>query len=138
MSSGQVPGYENTDPNTIAKQAEQDLNSYEAKQGHHGPGHAGVGASDTTADSGIDARAAARFPGGTVQYGSAASGAGNNRDIPPEEGGGINPETGRTTKAGDFEGIGGPEDKMGAREVARPGDQDVQGNVRQGTETRRP
>lgn len=36
------------------------------------------------------------------------------------------------TKASDFEGIGGPEDKMAARENARPGDQDVQGNVRSG------
>ena len=43
-----VPGYENTDPNELARQAEQDLNSHEAKQGHHGPGHAGVGASDSS------------------------------------------------------------------------------------------
>jgi len=30
-----------------------------------------------------------------VTYGSAASGQGDNREIPDEEGGGINPETGR-------------------------------------------
>lgn len=43
-----VPGYENTDPNVLAKQAEQDLNSFEAKQGHHGPGHAGKGAGESS------------------------------------------------------------------------------------------
>ena len=44
------------------------------------------------------------------------------------------------TKARDFEGVGGPEDKRAEREAARPGDQDVQGNVRQGggRENRRP
>lgn len=36
------------DPMVIAKQAEQDLNSYDAKQGHHKPGHAGVGPSDSS------------------------------------------------------------------------------------------
>lgn len=44
----------------------------------------------------------------------------------------------RQTKAGDFEGVGGPEDKTAAAQVERGGDQDVSGNVRQGGETRRP
>jgi len=44
----------------------------------------------------------------------------------------------RQTKAGDFEGVGGPEDKLAAAQIERGGDQDVVGNVRQGGETRRP
>lgn len=48
----------------------------------------------------------------------------------------------RQTKAGDFEGIGGPEEKRAAAEAARPGDQEYDENVRQkGTtvgETKRP
>lgn len=35
----------------------------------------------------MDEAAASRFPGGDVQYGSAASGAGDNREIPLSEGG---------------------------------------------------
>lgn len=46
------------------------------------------------------------------------------------------------TKARDFEGVGGPEDKMRSAEAQRPGDDDIDGNVRQkGTtvgETKRP
>lgn len=36
----------------------------------------------------------------------------------------------RQTKANDFEGAGGPEDKVKQAEIDRPGDQDVTGNVR--------
>ena len=39
------------------------------------------------AESGVDETAAKKFPGGNVTYGSAASGAGDNREIPVEEGG---------------------------------------------------
>lgn len=46
-------------------------------------------------ESGVDSFATNRFPGGGVQYGSAASGAGSNREIPAEEGGGLNRQTGR-------------------------------------------
>ena len=35
------------------------------------------------------------FPGASVTYGSAASGAGDNREIPEREGGGVNPATGK-------------------------------------------
>ena len=41
----------------------------------------------------------------------------------------------RTTKARDFEGEGGPEDKRRMHEEERGGDDDVRGNVRQGAET---
>jgi hypothetical protein len=42
------------------------------------------------------------------------------------------------TKAKDFEGVGGPEDKIEAAQTERGGDQDVVGNTRQGGETLRP
>ncbi|KAI9716973.1 MAG: hypothetical protein M1828_007487 [Chrysothrix sp. TS-e1954] len=118
----------------IAMAAEQDLNTYQSKQGTG----TGERVSDSTTDSGINTGATTKFPGSTADYGSAVSGAGNNREIPEHEGGGINPETGKPMKAGDFEGVGGPEDKLAEREMARPGDQDVGGNVRMGGETRRP
>jgi len=114
-------------------------------------------------ESGVNDNVENKFPGATVTYGSAASGAGDNREIPDEEGGGINPQTKRyfftctdprtllasldrrltrhtirQTKAKDFEGVGGPEDKLAADEVNRGGDEDLLGNVRQGGETKRP
>ena len=46
-------------------------------------------------ESGVDESVENKFPGAQVTYGSAASGAGDNRDIPEEEGGGINPRTGQ-------------------------------------------
>lgn len=42
------------------------------------------------------------------------------------------------SKAKDFEGEGGPEDKARQHAEDAGGDDDVQGNVRQGGETRRP
>ena len=44
----------------------------------------------------------------------------------------------RATKARDFEGEGGPETKQQIYEQENPGNDEVQGNVRQGGETRRP
>ena len=41
-------------------------------------------------DSGVDESVTSKFPGSTVVTGSAASGAGDNREIPEEEGGDIN------------------------------------------------
>ena len=46
-------------------------------------------------ESGVDESAVNKFPGAEVTHGSAASGAGDNRDIPIEEGGSINPTTGQ-------------------------------------------
>ena len=54
---------------------------------------------------GVDENIATKFPGATVTTGSAASGAGDNREIPIEEGGDIDAK-GRPTKAKDFEGEG--------------------------------
>jgi len=49
--------------------------------------------------------------------------------IPVEEGGGIGKD-GQPTKARDFEGVGGPEDKEEIARAERGGDDDVGGNVR--------
>ncbi|KAJ4350494.1 uncharacterized protein N0V89_009115 [Didymosphaeria variabile] len=67
-----------------------------------------------------------------VTYGSAASGAGNNRDIPLSEGGDINPKTGKLYKAGDFAhgGIGAPEVNDETYAKTHGGDDAVRGNVR--------
>jgi hypothetical protein len=64
-----------------------------------------------------------KFPGASVIYGSAASGSGDNREIPVEEGGEIRRD-GRTTKARDFEGVGGPETEESERRE-RGGDDGV-------------
>ncbi|KAF1972751.1 hypothetical protein BU23DRAFT_554928 [Bimuria novae-zelandiae CBS 107.79] len=95
--------YKNADLNKIAEQAERDLNSDAAKKGH--------AESLSAHESGVDAGVERKFPGAQVTYGSAASGAGNNRDIPLEEGGDVNPKTGQLYKAGDFAhgGVGAPE-----------------------------
>ena len=65
-----------------------------------------------------------KFPGSTAEYGSHVSGVGDNRDIPVEEGGGIQKGTGRLTKAGDFdqgEAGEGPEDVLRKRREQNPG-----------------
>lgn len=69
-----------------------------------------------------------KFPGSTAEYGSKVSGAGDNREIPEEEGGGFQRGTGRPTKAGDFdqgEAGEGPEDIARKEAERRPGDQDT-------------
>ncbi|TKA30686.1 hypothetical protein B0A50_02406 [Salinomyces thailandicus] len=124
--------YEGQDPMKLAQQAERDLNSSGAKNQHS------AGASDSTNESGVDQSISQKFPGASVTYGSAASGAGDNREIPLSEGGDINPTTGKPYKAGDFEGTGGPEDKARAFAEAQGGSDDVRGNIRQGGETIRP
>jgi hypothetical protein len=43
----------------------------------------------TAAESGVNQGVETKFPGASVTYGSAASGAGDNREIPVEEGGDI-------------------------------------------------
>ncbi|KAI7520155.1 hypothetical protein KC316_g19916, partial [Hortaea werneckii] len=90
------------------------------------------------AESGVDQSVQQKFPGASVTYGSAASGAGDNREIPLSEGGDINPATGKPYKAGDFEGAGGPEDKARAFAEAQGGSDEIRSNIRQGGETVRP
>ncbi|KAF2482791.1 hypothetical protein BDY17DRAFT_299173 [Neohortaea acidophila] len=143
--------FKNQDLNEIAQQAERDLNSNAAKTGHsaesgkgnttgqggQGSGVSGPaggqssGASDSTLESGVDDSVEQKFPGSEVVYGSAASGQGDNRDIPESEGGGVNPATGQTYKARDFDGPGGPEDKAAIEAEVNPGSDDVQGNTRE-------
>ena len=54
-----------------------------------------VGYSMAANESGVNDAVENKFPGAKVTYGSAASGAGDNREIPVEEGGSIDPVTGR-------------------------------------------
>jgi len=114
-------------------------------------------------ESGVDESVSKKFPGAEVTYGSAASGAGDGREIPLSEGGDINPSTGRCVflirslqripilhctpyadpcyrayKAGDYEGLGGPEDKARVYAQEQGGNDDVRSNIRQGGETVRP
>ncbi|KAL8877183.1 MAG: hypothetical protein Q9198_004756 [Flavoplaca austrocitrina] len=128
--------YEGQDPLVIAQQAERDLNSYDAKRG--------TNKSLSETESGVNEGVSAKFPGSVVKTGSQASGQGDNREIPVDEGGdlirkpGEKGGAGHPTKARDFEGPGGPETKQQLYEEANPGNDDVRENVRQGTETRRP
>ena len=46
-------------------------------------------------ESGIDQSVTNKFPGSTAEYGSAVSGAGDNREIPVSEGGEIDRVTGQ-------------------------------------------
>lgn len=46
-------------------------------------------------ESGVDSSVDQKFPGSQLSYGSEATGAGDNRDIPLSEGGDINPATGQ-------------------------------------------
>ncbi len=46
-------------------------------------------------DSGVDTSVENKFPGSDVKVGSSASGAGDNREIPVEEGGDLNKATGQ-------------------------------------------
>ncbi|MCJ1462752.1 hypothetical protein MMC07_001355 [Pseudocyphellaria aurata] len=113
--------YKDQDPLVLAQQAERDLNSHAAKHGL---------SSDVSAEeSGVDQSVTDKFPGSTVKVGSAASGAGDNREIPVDEGGDIL-DSGRPTKARDFEGEGGPETKQQIYEEENPGNDDVRGNIR--------
>lgn len=87
-------------------------------------------------ESGIDQNVEQKFPGSTADYGSHVSGAGNNRDIPPEQGGDFQRGTGRLTKAGDFdqgEAGEGPEDIAERRAREYGGEDDIRSNIRQGT-----
>ncbi|WWC68272.1 uncharacterized protein I206_102195 [Kwoniella pini CBS 10737] len=101
---------------------EASINSPQAVSG------GGKGQSDSSVDSGVNENVTADFPGSTVQVGGTKRG--ENPPIPDEEGGEQSKLTGRQTHADDFEGDGGPEDKVKVAEAERPGDQDVTGNVR--------
>lgn len=85
--------YKDQDPMVLAEQAERDLNSHQAKTG-------GYNTSDTATETGVDPGVTKKFPDSSVMVGSAASGAGDNREIPVQEGGDL------ITKPGEKEGSG--------------------------------
>ncbi|KAL9114786.1 MAG: hypothetical protein Q9227_001466 [Pyrenula ochraceoflavens] len=140
--------YAGKSPMDLAREAERDLNSREAQGAGHEisdsiqtesspppqisscpPSRLSSLTTPLALESGVDVARAEKFPGGSVTYGSAASGRGDNREIPVEEGGDIQRGTGRTTKAADFEGEGGPEDKLRRKIDEQPGDDEIRGNV---------
>ncbi len=87
--------YKDVDPLTLAHQAERDLNTPQAKTGSSN-------LSDTANESGVDPSVTDKFPGSTVQVGSAASGAGDNREIPVEEGGDLISKPGEKSGSGQY------------------------------------
>ncbi|RMJ23591.1 hypothetical protein PHISP_05546 [Aspergillus sp. HF37] len=100
-----------------AYRAERDLNTSQAKQGTGQK-------SDSTRESGVDEMVDKRFGQETsVREGTNTSGS-DHKPIPEEEGGKLD-DRGRLSKAGEFEGKGGPEDKVKMDSARRPGDDDT-------------
>jgi len=146
--------YQGQDPMVIAKQAERDLNSQKAPLSDSSkfphlekkknsstpfppqPRKTNIPLPPTAQESGVNENVEKKFPGAEVKIGG--QGASDNRQIPVSEGGDINPVTGKQTKAADFEGVGGPEDKAAIDREVRPGDNDIRDNIRQGGSTVRP
>ncbi|KAJ4423930.1 hypothetical protein N0V82_001358 [Gnomoniopsis sp. IMI 355080] len=94
----------NDELNRIAKQAELDLNSYQAKQG--------LNNSTIGDEAGVDSGVEKKFPGAQVKTGDELSTSGSyNKRIPPSEGGELD-DRGRQTRGTHFEGTGGPEEKF--------------------------
>ncbi|KAK7415717.1 hypothetical protein QQX98_005630 [Neonectria punicea] len=93
-----------TDFEQIAKQAETDLNTYQAKTGNARP--------QGLDDAGVNATAERKFDDANVEYGDELStNRGYNKRIPPSEGGTLD-DRGRQTRGEHFEGEGGPEEKV--------------------------
>ncbi|KAF7560494.1 hypothetical protein G7046_g3653 [Stylonectria norvegica] len=93
-----MPNYEQ-----IAKDAEADLNTYQSKTGK--------ARREGLDDAGVNSNAEKKFDGAKVTYGDDLStNRGDNRRIPPSEGGELDAR-GRQTHGQDFEGEGGPADK---------------------------
>ncbi|KAI9155472.1 Protein BTN1 [Paramyrothecium foliicola] len=88
----------------IAKQAEADLNTYQAKTGN--------ARAQGLDDAGVNSFAEKKFENASVEYGDELStNAGYNKRIPPSEGGELD-DRGRQTRGEHFEGQGGPEEKL--------------------------
>ncbi|KAH7306025.1 hypothetical protein B0I35DRAFT_111446 [Stachybotrys elegans] len=109
-----MPDYEQ-----IANQAEADLNTYQSKTG--------VARPEGLDEAGINSFVEKKFEGegAKVTYGDELStNRGYNKRIPPSEGG-LEDKHRRQTRGQDFEGEGGPEDKIRkAREEAGGYDDD--------------
>lgn len=104
--------YEGQDPLVIAQQAERDLNSHDAKHGNN-KSLSGTWLAlmnqlpqSLTAfletESGVDEGVSAKFPGSVVKTGSQASGQGDNREIPVDEGGDLIRKPGEKGGAGQY------------------------------------
>lgn len=104
--------YEGQDPLVIAQQAERDLNSQAAKTGankslsgihsftsHSRPHWLKI---FVEGESGVDEGVTTKFPGSTVKTGSQASGAGDNREIPVDEGGDLISKPGEKGGSGQY------------------------------------
>jgi len=142
--------YEGQDPMVIAKQAERDLAAqkdvknlsdsgmFQSSQPQITPKKKPIPNNfpPTAQESGVNENVEAKFPGAEVKVGG--QGASDNRQIPVSEGGDVDPVTGKQTKAADFQGVGGPEDKAAIDREVRGGDNDIRDNIRQGGETVRP
>ncbi|KAJ5185183.1 hypothetical protein N7491_006946 [Penicillium cf. griseofulvum] len=92
--------------NQLAFNAERDVNSYQTRQG--------IGRkSDSTVESGVDEMVDKRFSQPTsVKYGPGSTACDSDRRVIPEEEGGTRDARNRLPRAAQFEGIGGPEDKI--------------------------
>ncbi|KAL1977057.1 hypothetical protein VTN31DRAFT_3339 [Thermomyces dupontii] len=102
----------------IAYEAERELNTHQKKQGTDPQ-------SVSATESGVNARVERDFPGAEVRYGPGSVPRNSDRmKITPEEGGDYD-VLGRVTEAKQFEGRGGPEDKMRIKQERRPGDEGV-------------
>ncbi|KAL2864995.1 uncharacterized protein BJX67DRAFT_359580 [Aspergillus lucknowensis] len=89
----------------LATRAEQDLNTYQAKQGT-GP------QSDSTVESGVNEMVDQKFADAGVRYGREGVPTGSDRKPIPEDEGGLRDDRGRLAQSQHFEGRGGPEDKF--------------------------
>ncbi|KAL2808330.1 hypothetical protein BJX63DRAFT_409684 [Aspergillus granulosus] len=97
---------DSSEANSLAARAEQDLNSYQTKQGI-GP------QSDSTIDSGVNEMVDRKFPQATsVRYGREGVPTASGRKPIPEDEGGMRDDRGRLAQSQHFEGHGGPEDKF--------------------------
>ncbi|KAF8458585.1 hypothetical protein BDZ91DRAFT_701109 [Kalaharituber pfeilii] len=118
---------EGTLPPGELKRIERELDSQKSKRGAGGgvpnPLHKNRIVSDSTLESGIDKMTESEFPGSHVTYGSVSTG----RVIPAQEGGDQvgGKGGGRPTVDKDFEGEGGPEDKLHAAIRDTSGDDDI-------------
>ncbi|EFY92146.1 hypothetical protein MAC_01747 [Metarhizium acridum CQMa 102] len=105
-----------TDYESISKQAEADLNTYQSKTGNARP--------QGLDEAGVNSFAEKKFDSAEVKYGDELStNRGNNRRIPPSEGG-ILDDRGRQTRGVHFEGKGGPLDKLQDSYDKQPGQND--------------
>ncbi|KAI0115954.1 hypothetical protein GGR51DRAFT_575747 [Nemania sp. FL0031] len=89
----------------MAEEAERNLNTYEAKTGAY--------KTSSSDEVGVNTGVETQFPGAQVKYGQDLStNASYNKRNPPEEGGSLDAR-GRQTRGEHFEGVGGPEHKLG-------------------------